>query len=315
MKKMGKLEEYIKHVREKTQGFSDLEIIRYVYMDLGKRLAFNLEYGFGNSKKRTQLYRESGREDAIDKALETNVIICKTVAAMLEKILREFDIMAPMEVASWEDNKMPHVYNIAYIERGEFVLDLQADLPYIQSHSFTRQFGMSPYDREEYVITRREIEEMDEKLGFVSQKQYYADEYVEFLKLSMSGVTDFNTKVKVILENIEPYTSKNMKYAELKRYHENIIHQLFSIEERAKIHLIDCWITDEYGNKKYTICIAVNNKQQSSDIFMYSLQKGRYEQLSMEQFIAKENEGMKHNENIFGLKKFKRNIETKQECR
>ena len=42
-------------------------------------------------KKRTQLYRESGREDAIDKALETNVIICKTVAAMLEKILREYD--------------------------------------------------------------------------------------------------------------------------------------------------------------------------------------------------------------------------------
>ena len=57
---MSKLIEYIENMKEyisREGGITETEIIRYVYMDLGKRFSFNLNFKpFGNSKKRQNLY-------------------------------------------------------------------------------------------------------------------------------------------------------------------------------------------------------------------------------------------------------------------
>lgn len=50
---MSKMEQYIKKVEEfisKNKDLTEMEIIRYVYLDLGKRFSFNLNFAFGNSK-------------------------------------------------------------------------------------------------------------------------------------------------------------------------------------------------------------------------------------------------------------------------
>ena len=49
---MSSLEKYIEEVKEKTKNFSDIEKLRYVYLDLGKRFSFNLDFSFGNTEKK-----------------------------------------------------------------------------------------------------------------------------------------------------------------------------------------------------------------------------------------------------------------------
>ena len=47
---LSNLEVYIEKVKKETQGLNDIEKLRYVYIDLGKRFAFDLDFSFGNTK-------------------------------------------------------------------------------------------------------------------------------------------------------------------------------------------------------------------------------------------------------------------------
>ena len=54
---MSNLSEYIEKVKEykkKNQNISEEELIRYVYLDLGKRFSFDLSFSFGNKKKKKE---------------------------------------------------------------------------------------------------------------------------------------------------------------------------------------------------------------------------------------------------------------------
>ena len=53
---MGLLNEYIEQAKEKTRGYSDIEKLREVYIDLGKKFQFDINFSFGNAKQRMQIY-------------------------------------------------------------------------------------------------------------------------------------------------------------------------------------------------------------------------------------------------------------------
>ena len=43
---MNNLETYIERIKKETEGFTDIEKLRYVYIDLGKRFVFDLNFSF-----------------------------------------------------------------------------------------------------------------------------------------------------------------------------------------------------------------------------------------------------------------------------
>ena len=47
---MGLLNEYIEQAKEKMQGYSDIEKIRKVYVELGEMFQFDINFSFGNAK-------------------------------------------------------------------------------------------------------------------------------------------------------------------------------------------------------------------------------------------------------------------------
>ena len=68
---MSNLSEYIEKVKEykkKNQNISEEELIRYVYLDLGKRFSFDLSFSFGNTKTKKRIYAHSKKEEDLDKA-------------------------------------------------------------------------------------------------------------------------------------------------------------------------------------------------------------------------------------------------------
>ena len=58
---MSKLSDYIEEAKEyikQNSDMSELDIVRYIYLDLGKRFSFNLDFIFGSTNQKKQIYRD-----------------------------------------------------------------------------------------------------------------------------------------------------------------------------------------------------------------------------------------------------------------
>lgn len=86
---MSSLEKYIEKVKEETKNFSDIEKLRYVYLDLGKRFSFNLDFSFGNSETKKKIYNKSHKSNELEQSMENNTIICKTSSTIYEYIMKK----------------------------------------------------------------------------------------------------------------------------------------------------------------------------------------------------------------------------------
>jgi len=86
---MSSIDDYVEKVKKETEGFSEEEMIRHIYIDLGKRLAFNLKFYLGNSKAKQQVYSHSTKARA-GEALDQNIIICKDSSYIMEAVLTKY---------------------------------------------------------------------------------------------------------------------------------------------------------------------------------------------------------------------------------
>ena len=252
---MNNINEYIEKIKRETEGFSEDELIRYVYMDLGKRLAFNLDFFLGNAEQQKEIYA-TRRMHVANEALSSNIIICKDSSNIMELILKRLgvDIITTVDPDEYK-TKCAHVFNIVRPDDGRpaYKVDLQQDLKNIQSHMRTTEFGTSVLQGEPSVISRDELERIDRKIGYITNGYYYADEYIDLLKLYCSYLTNIQERAKLVLGNIEIYHNKEMQYAERKNHHRGILKQLFTREELAKIHQIDCYIDTPSRKKIYSL--------------------------------------------------------------
>ena len=165
---LSKLEAYIEKVKKETQGLNDIEKLRYVYIDLGKRFAFDLDFSFGNTKSKQKIYHKSGTLDGIEEGLENNVIICKTLAKMYEHIMNSLGINLKTIVDDSDSRKYPHVYNILKAEDGKtYIFDLQEDMRNIKAHLRTKYFGIQANDSLKTIVSRWDLDQIDKKIGYV----------------------------------------------------------------------------------------------------------------------------------------------------
>lgn len=311
---MSNLSEYvekIKEYKEQNPDISEEKLIRYVYLDLGQRFSFDLNFSFGNTKTKQKIYSNSKSKEELNKVMESNIGICKSLSFILEYILKNLGVNIRTEVDQSYYNKCPHIYNIIKPKEGkEYEIDLQRDLENIQSHSFTDNYGLSTDNKEPPVIKRIDIEKMDRELGFIDNEHYYSDDYLYLLKSDIGYFTDFGEKVQFVLENIDIHENKNIKYAERKWHHERIIQDLFSIKELNKIHMIDCY--EEVGEEKqYKNCIAVENSG-TTDIYIYSVEENRYCKMTIKEFAEATQNGLVNLQGVPGLKQAIKKLKEEQ---
>ena len=126
-KYINKIKEYIDH----HEDISETEIIRYVYLDLGKKLSFNEEFlPFGNSRKKQNLYNYRSRNITdLEECMESKKAICKSISYILEYILKDIGIDIKTVVDPNDARNCPHTYNLITKKDGkEYVVDLQEDI-------------------------------------------------------------------------------------------------------------------------------------------------------------------------------------------
>lgn len=314
---MSKLEKYIKEVKRKTEGYSDIEKLRYVYLDLGKRFAFDLNFSFGNSRMKKEIYDHSGFQEELEKSMEDNTIICKSISYIYEYIVKQLGIKAESIIAPEDYRKYPHMYNIITTkEDKKYKFDLQEDMRYIKANMRTKHFGEA-IDEEQDLVTRKELENIDRKLQYINKDQYYTDEYLELIKLNMQMFENLEEKAEFVFNNLDAYVNKNMKYADRRWRMEDIIGTdyqeglIFSKEDKKKINIVDCYKKIN-GEKKYKLGITVAKKN-GIDVYMFSEEMNSFEKLTLEQFAEQVENGLVNIQGIQGLKAILRNRKEEKE--
>jgi len=306
---MSSIEKYIEKIKQEISSFSDIEKLRYVYLDLGKRFQFDLNFAFGNSKKKKSIYALSRSKDELNSVIDSNIGICKSISYTFEYIIKELGIDIKTIIDPLDSRKISHMYNVVTTSTGDkYRFDLQEDMRFIKAHLRTKYFGVSMKDNNKTIISRHDLDQIDKKLGYITGDLYYTDEYLELIKINMSLFENFGEKVQFVLENSEAYTSKDMGYADRRWRIEDLIGSsykqglLFSYQERKKIHMIDCYREILNGEKSYELCIAVDVGEKT-DIYMFSEETNSFEKKTLDEFAELIENGLVNMEGINGLKK------------
>ena len=291
---LNNLDEYILELKKRIKTIPDiteLELIRYVYLDLGNKISFDETFQpFGNSKTKQKIYKYHSKfKKDLNECLKNKKAICKSLSYILEYVLKSFGVDIVTKVDDSDIRKCPHVYNIIKQKNGiSYVVDLQEDLYNIQSHYFTKNFAINSIREMKPIISRFEIEQIDKKLGYINSKKYYTDEYLYLLKSTFDIIDNFGEKVQFILENIDAFNLKDMGYTDIIWHHKTILEYFFNKidfdyqESSGRIRMINCY-KDVNNKRKYLSCIAVRNKGET-DIYLYNKNEAKYFKLNMDTF-------------------------------
>ena len=306
---MSNLEEYIEKMRKETEGFSELETIRYIYIDLGKRLTFDPNFYRGNSAQKNRTYRDSEKTDAPEKGMETGVIICKTSSRILSTILNNLGIKTSIVSAhDTENERCDHVYNIVRLQDGRTIsLDLQLDLNSIQSHSRTKFFGLDVWENRP-VINRFELEQIDKKIEYISDKDYYTDDYYDMMKYHADMMDDFYEKADFVFNNIEIWNNPHMHYTERDWYHRKLAERIFTPEEFRKIKFLKCYKKDISEKKDFKQYIAIESGKRPI-FYRYNAEEFKYDKITPEELLKEEKEGLVIETGVYGLNQIRKSLQ------
>lgn len=310
---MEALEKYVEDIKEDLfimNITNELEIVRYVYLDLGKKLSFDPKYlPFGTSKYRQNLYKyRSHSYYDLNECMETHTVICKSISYILKYILSKLNIKTEVCIDKNDKRRNKHMYNIIYLSDGRnFIVDLQEDIRNIQMNYYTNAFGIDTNNPENYLINRNEIESIDKKIGYISTKKPYTDEYLYLLHLLVDGVEDLFTKLDIILENIDVYDTKNMGYTDRQWHHKRILEEFFDEKEfnyndfkPGKIRFIDCHIKDNEIIRYVCFIQIIDGKNYAH--YIYNNSEYKYEKISIEEIANLFEKGLiVHKTNFHGL--------------
>lgn len=294
---MSKLEEYIEELKNKIKEIpemSELKIMRYIYIDLGKKINFDLNYVFGNRKTKEKIYNKLIDENELNNILGSKTSICKGLSILYARILIEFGINAKVivEEESYSNKYNKHVYNLVVLKNNqECYVDIEDDLQYIQSGSKTTMFAIDRKNKKP-VISDDVLKKWDIENKYIPEG-YYLEDMLELLKKAVSNKNiTLEEKLKVVLDNLNVYRdNKSVEYRETFLYHKNMLETIFKPSEMKKINLIRT-VEENNDNKNYKTCIYLNEKGKNHKIYLYSDKENKYKQLSEEELSNQIKDGM-----------------------
>ena len=322
--------EYLKNYINQFKNITEVELIRIVYIYLGKIFKFDARYGFGNRKAKEKMYDSTILkktyydydtfnnkvikdividENKINKCIKDGYAICTIISGALKYILNklkeelqekfklEFDIEVKPELPKYGIKQVnQHVYNIVTFRNGKkAILDLEQDLEAIQSLRKTNNF-LKDIETGSKLQSDEEIREIDvNKANYIPEGFYFEDMIGHLKKAISNKELPLEDKVKMIIDNIGVYTRtyKEMGYVQRRNYHHMFFKEALDSEELLeKIEFRDCFYEGEDKNKSYRTCIFIELPQNKHKIYMFSLEKYKYEEIAQKQLADMMNGGL-----------------------
>ena len=233
---------------------TEIEKVRFLYLELGKMLHYDINMRTSDGKKFDKLYSEDVDCNNITKNSYTCVQISKIFSSLLIKA--GIYARAVKDESAEDDDWTPHMYTKVYLEDCCFAVDLMRDLPYIQTNRKTRYFPI-PQTVQGVKLDDDVLYEMDKKNGYLNYGQYM-DYFIDMVRDDMNNsesMEDFakfqegefsenlisRYKFKFISKFIH---LKDLGFVEGNGFLSDLYEKFFSLEERKNIRY--CSFTREY---------------------------------------------------------------------
>ena len=292
---MNYLDNYINKLLIETKEFTELEKVRYVYLDLGKIMSFDPLFYYGNEKNKKRIYKECEySEEKLCLNLKNGIGICKSISYLLEYVLTKLNIKSKAIVDYSDIVYYHHVTNMIYLTDGtKFEVDLQHDLENIQAHQKTRYFGKGFFSEEK-------LEQLDLKVNYISEDNRYTEEYYYLLEKSLTKVDNLEQKLEFVLSNINAYTNmKIVSYFERKYYYIRFLSKFLTSKDKNHITWMDSYYMTE-GPKQYLFCIVLEGKE--NFVYLFSKELQQFQKYTVEEVAAMVQDGLVILGSIPGLK-------------
>ena len=264
-------------INNMPQNISQIEKAYYIYLELGKIVSESPQFVFTNREGKERHYN-----DVIDSKYYG---ICKSISELYVSILRDKRIGISADlVKKYPESPITHIDTILKIDGKNYITNLISDLSRIKTSRRVNSFCFDlsrpvndpilKEENESYLkrlelyygkidsLTRRDIEELDKKLGYSffipkiskeDERGLYTEDTIELLKKDMNNPELFKKyvlhnkdvseeellkyKLDYIFENINKLTDYKgtMNYLENIRYYLYVAKNILSTEEGSRI--------------------------------------------------------------------------------
>lgn len=262
------LNDIIKKMNEDfpEDSLTELEKARYLYIELGKLLKFDINYISVSDIKTDDAYWKAVDFDNITE----NEYTCRQISGIYAELLKRAGIKAEAknkpktkEQLRYDQDPSYHQYTVVSLKDGrEFIADLVDDLVHIQMGLETKHFGDDLEVNLPNVLTldKEEVKRIDEKIGYsypkdVSKSYYvYVNDFIQMLKDDMQNDEHLRDYISVVFSEKEANSFKRgslIKYKfdiisrfldtrklgarEGKMFFDELFEEFFTEEEREEI--------------------------------------------------------------------------------
>lgn len=302
------MNEYLNYLDEQTKGLSNIEKLRFAYIDLGLRFSFNTDYTFETRlDKKYKMCENAGTYHNLTTCFLTEKILCKDTSLMMKIIGEHLGFNISVEKHPCEKDYIDgHEYNVVTNQDGSrWTMDLQKDIKYIRNYVRTRHFGRkyTNEDLELYVFNPHEIEVMDRKVCYLDD-EHYNNYYYEQMRQDLQFIENLENKLSLILGNIE-YKDYPIGVGERHFFHKHIIELLLDYKDLEKIHVLTCYRKESKVKKYFPSVTLEDDNGNVKCVYYYDLEKRTYKKVSPEKFMKYYHEGkiVTNKSNISPIKK------------
>ncbi|MBQ2938256.1 MAG: hypothetical protein IJE05_05220 [Clostridia bacterium] len=262
------------------KDLTDIEKVRYLYLEIGKVISYNVEYIYSiDTRYAKDIYDEKITIDSIEKNNYQNkiMLLCKQASEILNEALNEINIKS--RCIGFEEGSQYHVDVLVNIHNKRYCLNLIKDVANIQKGLRTTGFATTRklYDGTNCdTIKQDDLKIIDKKLGYC-RNNMYMDDAISMLKEEIKDVE--NIKKYIIQENpnlnnkkiskdtilkykiqfIYKFIKNNlcekdkMEIVEIKAFYKKLFKEFLSKTERDIIRFYDFYYKSDNQIKHSTI--------------------------------------------------------------
>lgn len=226
-------------------NLNPIEKVRWLYIKLGEIFCYDYDY----------LDRQEGYSGInFEKDYVNRYESCIEISQILNIIFNNIDSRIKSSIIERKNSKIRgigernHICNLVTINDTEkYVMDLTLDLYNIQSGCKTREFGFSTINGDEDIISLKECEIIDKKLGLIKNNSYNDDKIDELSFDEMSKqYSSFDEMINSEISIINSLLISFKGYQEGKNYINKLLSRILRAN-RKEFNL-------KYNNSKMITC-------------------------------------------------------------